>query len=104
MRPDIRAEIWIKLWGNVAFNPISAPTGGTLRQIRGDPRARALARAVMTEAEAVAKALGVEMPAEIDAIVDAVTELGRVVQVATPAIEAVYTPVRQKAALMGLYS
>jgi 2-dehydropantoate 2-reductase len=132
VRPDIRTEIWVKLWGNVAFNPISALTGGTLRQICEDPRTRALARAVMTEAEAVAKALGVEMPidvdrrldgaaavgdhktsmlqdferrrpTEIDAIVGAVAELGDIVQMPTPTIDAVYALVRQKAALLGLY-
>jgi 2-dehydropantoate 2-reductase len=132
VRPDIRTEIWVKLWGNVAFNPISALTGGTLRQICEDPRTRALARAVMTEAEAVAKALGVEMPidvdrrldgaaavgdhktsmlqdfqrrrpTEIDAIVGAVAELGDIVQMPTPTIDAIYALVRQKAALLGLY-
>ncbi|MFZ5790930.1 MAG: 2-dehydropantoate 2-reductase [Pseudomonadota bacterium] len=132
VRPDIRTEIWVKLWGNVAFNPISALTGATLRQICADPQTRALARAIMTEAEAVAKALGVEMPidverridgaaavgdhktsmlqdferrrpAEIDAIVGAVAALGDVVQLPTPTIEAVYALVRQKAVLLGLY-
>ena len=55
VRPDIRNEIWVKLWGNLSFNPISALTGGTLDEIAGD-RARAPSpRAMMVEAEAIAK-------------------------------------------------
>ncbi|HYD04720.1 MAG TPA: 2-dehydropantoate 2-reductase, partial [Reyranella sp.] len=58
VKADIRTEIWVKLWGNVAFNPISALTGGTLKSIAEDPATRAVARGVMNEAEAIANKLG----------------------------------------------
>lgn len=132
VKPDIRTEIWVKLWGNVAFNPISALTGGTLKRICDDPSTRALARSIMNEAEAVANKLGVKMPidverridgaagvgehktsmlqdlergrpTEIDAIVGAVAELGDVVGVDTPYIDAIYALIRQKATLLGVY-
>jgi 2-dehydropantoate 2-reductase len=132
VKPDIRTEIWVKLWGNVAFNPISALTGGTLKRICDDPSTRALARSIMNEAEAVAGKLGIKMPidverriegaagvgehktsmlqdlergrpTEIDAIVGAVAEVGDMVGQDTPYIDAIYALVRQKAALLGLY-
>jgi 2-dehydropantoate 2-reductase len=132
VKPDIRTEIWVKLWGNVAFNPISALTGGTLKRICDDPSTRALARSIMNEAEAVAGKLGIEMPidverriegaagvgehktsmlqdlergrpTEIDAIVGAVAEVGDIVGQDTPYIDAIYALVRQKAALLGVY-
>ena len=123
VRTRIRNELWVKLWGNVAFNPISALTGETLDVIAADAGARALARAVMVEAQAVAAALGeqfridvdqrIEGAArvgahrtsmlqdrergrrmEVDAIVGAVAELGRVTAVPTPHIDALYALVR----------
>jgi 2-dehydropantoate 2-reductase len=132
VKPDIRTEIWVKLWGNVAFNPISALTGGTLKGICDDPSTRSLARSIMNEAEAVAARLDIKMPidverridgaagvgehktsmlqdlerkrpTEIDAIVGAVAELGDVVGVDTPHIDAIYALVRQKATLLGVY-
>jgi 2-dehydropantoate 2-reductase len=132
VKTDIRTEIWVKLWGNVAFNPISALTGATLRQIGGDAEIRALAKSMMSEAEAVAAALGITMPIdverriegavaigdhktsmlqdlergrpmEIDAVVGAVAELGRIVGRPTPAIDSIYALIRQRAALLGLY-
>ena len=132
VKTDIRTEIWVKLWGNVAFNPISALTGGTLRQICTDPTTRALARRVMGEAEAIAAEFGITMPIdverriegaagvgdhktsmlqdfergrpiELDAIVGAVAELGHLVDLPTPAIDAVFALTRQRALLLGLY-
>jgi 2-dehydropantoate 2-reductase len=132
VKPDIRTEIWVKLWGNVAFNPISALTGGTMAQICADPGTRALVRKIMDEAEAVAARFGIEMPIsverrlegaaavgehktsmlqdlergrplELDAIVGAVAELGRLAEVPTPAIDGVYALLRQRASLLGLY-
>jgi 2-dehydropantoate 2-reductase len=131
-KTDIRTEIWVKLWGNVAFNPISALTGGTLKSLCEDPQTRAVARAVMTEAEAIANKLGVTMPipvekridgaagvgehktsmlqdfergrpVELDAIVGAVAELGRLVGVPTPMIDSIYGLTRHKAVRAGLY-
>jgi hypothetical protein len=54
IRPRIRDEIWVKLWGNLCFNPVSALTGATLATITGRPDLRALCRAMMVEAQAVA--------------------------------------------------
>lgn len=62
----IRHEIWVKLLGNVAFNPISALTGATLVQMVRDPDVSTLIRHIMMEAEAVAAKLGVELPVSIE--------------------------------------
>ena len=55
----IRDEMWLKLWGNLCFNPISALTHATLDVIASDERTRAVARAMMLEAQAIAERLGV---------------------------------------------
>ncbi len=114
---DIRSEIWVKLWGNLSFNPISALTHATLEDICRFPPTRALAAAMMAEAQAVAEALGVKFKIsleqriagaeavgahktsmlqdveqgralELDALVAAVVELGQVASVPTPTIQA----------------
>ena len=132
VRPRIREEIWVKLWGNLCFNPISALTGGTLEQICRDPGTRALARAMMVEAEAIAGKLGITMPVsvdqriagaeavgahktsmlqdlergrpmEIDALVASVQEVGRLTGSPTPTIDAVLVLVQQRARLAGCY-
>src|SRR4029079_17827973 len=56
---NIRAEIWLKLWGNLTFNPISALTRSTLVDICRDPLTRELVTTMMTEAQTVAHALGI---------------------------------------------
>ena len=118
IRPKIRDEIWIKLWGNLSFNPISALTHATLDVICADPGARAVVRAMMVEAQVIAEALGVRFPIpvdkriegaaaigahktsmlqdlergrpmEIEALVTAVQEMGRLVGVASPTIDTV---------------
>jgi len=61
-----RHEIWVKLLGNVAFNPISALTGGTLEQLVRHPDASRTIREIMAEAEAVAARLGIDIPISID--------------------------------------
>ena|GEM_PF-48081 len=123
IRNQIRTEIWIKLWGNVAFNPISALTGATLESICQYPLTRELARQMMTEAQAIAQNLGIKFgitleqringaenvgahktsmlqdieagrPTEIDAIVGAVAELGKLTQIPTPCIDAIYASVK----------
>ena len=123
IRNQIRTEIWIKLWGNVAFNPISALTGATLEDICRYPLTRELARQMMTETQAIAENLGIkfgitleqringaenvgahktsmlqdieaERPTEIDAIVGAVAELGKLTQIPTPHIDAIYASVK----------
>src|SRR5438477_2473814 len=62
----IRQEIWVKLLGNIAFNPISALTGATLVAMARDPAVSKLVRGIMTETEAVAHKVGIEMPVTID--------------------------------------
>lgn len=130
VRGDIRSDIWVKLWGNLAFNPISALTGGTLVGLYDDPGTRAVARAMMVEAQAIGEKLGVKFPVdvdrriegagavgthktsmlqdlelgrpmEIDALVTAVQELGRLVDVPTPSIDSVLALVRHLAATRG---
>jgi len=61
-----RHEIWVKLLGNVAFNPISALTGGTLEELVRHADTAAVIRAIMAETEAVAAKLGIELPISID--------------------------------------
>jgi 2-dehydropantoate 2-reductase len=61
-----RHEIWVKLLGNVAFNPISALTGGTLEELVRHPETSTVIRAIMAETEAVAAKLGIELPISID--------------------------------------
>jgi 2-dehydropantoate 2-reductase len=119
----IRAEIWLKLWGNLTFNPISALTHSTLVDICQFPPTRELATAMMREAESVANMLGVSFRVtlekriagaekvgkhktsmlqdveagrdpEIDALVGAVIELGELTGVPTPHIDAVYALVK----------
>ncbi len=62
----IRQEIWVKILGNVAFNPISALTGATLVQMARDPDVNALVRRIMEETIAVGAKLGLEVPITID--------------------------------------
>ena len=116
---DIRSELWIKLWGNLSFNPISALSHATLEDICRFPPSRALAAAMMAEAQAVAEKLGVRFKIsldqriagaeavgahktsmlqdveagralEIEALVGAVVELGRITATPTPTIAAIY--------------
>jgi 2-dehydropantoate 2-reductase len=120
---DIRGEIWLKLWGNLTFNPISALTRATLVDICEDGGTRQLAVEMMTEAQNVARAYGVTMRVplekriagaakvgkhktsmlqdveagrmlEIDALLGAVIELARIVDVPTPHLDAVYALTR----------
>ena len=132
LKTRIRDDIWVKLWGNLAFNPVSALTGATLEQIGRDPALRAVCRAAMVEAQAVGESLGARFavdverridgavavgahrtsmlqdlekgrPLEIDALVTAVQELGRMTGRATPTLDTVLALVRRKAALAGLH-
>ena len=128
----IRDEIWLKLWGNLCLNPISALTHATLDVICGDPGTRAVARAMMTEAQAIAERFGVRFrvdierrlngagrvgahktsmlqdlersrPMEIDALVAVIQEMGQLTGVATPTIDTVLALVRQRARIAGLH-
>ncbi len=116
---DIRSEIWLKLWGNLSFNPISALTHATLVDLCQFPLTRELATQMMREAEAIAAKLGVSFrvsierriagaekvgahktsmlqdiehgrPIELEALVGSVVELGVLTATPTPCISAVY--------------
>jgi 2-dehydropantoate 2-reductase len=118
-RTRLRHEIWLKLLGNVAFNPISALARATLEEIAALPETRAVARAVMEEADQVARALGVALeisveqrlagaakvgahkssmlqdveagrPLEIEALVGAVVELAGRLDIPAPHLRTVY--------------
>ena len=75
--PDIRSEIWLKLWGNISFNPISALTHATLVAICEEPATRALAADMMREAQAVAEKLGVTFRVPLDKRIDGAAKIGK---------------------------
>jgi 2-dehydropantoate 2-reductase len=120
---DVRAEIWTKLWGNLSFNPISALTHATLEDICRFAPTRTLAAEMMREAQAIGEALGVRFrislekriagaeavgahktsmlqdvesgrAIEADALLGSVIELGQIVGVATPHLNAIYAAVK----------
>lgn len=132
VKPRIRDEIWVKLWGNLSFNPISALTGATLEQICADPGTRAVAKAMMLEGQAIGEKLGVRFAIdvekridgaaavgahktsmlqdlergramEIDALVTAVQELGRLTETPTPTIDSVLALTQLRGAVAGCY-
>ncbi|MEE9280427.1 MAG: 2-dehydropantoate 2-reductase [Myxococcota bacterium] len=132
VRPRIRDEIWLKLWGNLCFNPLSALTGATLDVIATDPGTRAVARAMMTEAQEAGEKLGVRFgldvekridgaaavgahktsmlqdlergrPMEIDALVTVIQEMARLVGVPTPILDVVLALVQQRGRVADTY-
>ncbi|MBT5032318.1 MAG: 2-dehydropantoate 2-reductase [Proteobacteria bacterium] len=133
VRPRIRNDIWIKLWGNLSFNPISALTHATLDTIATEPGTQAVARGMMTEAQYIAESLGVKFsvdidkriagaasvgahktsmlqdleqnrPMEIDALLTVVQEMGKMTKIETPCIDIVLALVIQRAKQAGTYS
>ncbi len=129
---DIRSEIWLKLWGNLSFNPVSLLTHATLERLASDPDTAGTIRQMMVEAQAVGEALGVRFPidvdrriegarsvgahrtsmlqdlelgrpVELDALVGTVIELGGMVGVPTPTICTIYGLARQRAREAGCY-
>ena len=123
VRTQIRNELWLKLWGNLAFNPISAITRATLEDICKYSLTRELAQNMMLEAQAIAEKLGVKFsisleqriegaasvgahktsmlqdieagrPTEIDALVAAVLELGELTNTPTPHLSSIYASVK----------
>ena len=133
VRTRIRDDIWLKLWGNVSFNPVSAVTGATLEEMTENPGTREVIRKMMLEAEGVARKLGVDFPVdvdtriswgaevgahktsmlqdlekgrpmEIDALVASVSELGRLTSVPTPTIDTLLALVRLRARTAGIAS
>ena len=73
---DIRSNLWIKAWGNLAFNPMSALTGATLSGIARDPRTRALAAEMMREAAAIAEALGLRIRVSVEKRIEGAEAVG----------------------------
>jgi 2-dehydropantoate 2-reductase len=133
VRPRIRDEIWIKLWGNCSFNPVSALTGASLDQIGDDPASLAVISDIMEECRTVGLALGAQFnislerriqgaaniighkpstrqdvelgrPMELDALVCSVLELARKLDIATPTLDAVASLVRLQGSVLGLYT
>ena len=76
VRPRIRDEIWVKLWGNLSFNPLSALTMATLDVLAGDAGIRAIARAMMVEAQAVGEKHGIRFAVDVDRRIDAAASVG----------------------------
>jgi 2-dehydropantoate 2-reductase len=132
VRPRIRDDIWLKLWGNLSFNPVSVLTHGTLDQIAGDAGTHAVIARMMEEARAVGEAHGVRFEVdietrigwaaalgghrtsmlqdlergramEIDALLGAVVEMGDLADVDTPLLDAVLALVVQRARVAGCY-
>ena len=132
VRPRLRDEIWVKLWGNLSFNPISALTHATLDVLCTDEGTRPVARNMMLEAQAIAEKLGVKFPIdvdrringgaavgahrtsmlqdleqgrpmEIDALLGSVQELGRVTDTPTPIIDTVLALTKLRGRTAGLY-
>ena len=132
INPDIRNDIWLKLWGNLCFNPISALTHATLDIVATDPGTRTLSRNMMLEAERIGRRLGVHFrvdverridgaarvgahrtsmlqdldrgrPLEIDALLTAVQEMGRLVDLETPFIDSVLALVQQMGRIANVY-
>jgi 2-dehydropantoate 2-reductase len=130
VRESIRDDIWMKLWGNLSFNPISVLTGARLASMALDPGTRAVARTMMLEAQRVAEALGIRFPIdvdarigmaeavgehktsmlqdlergrplEIDAMVAVISEMAGLLGLETPMTDAVVALVRQRAAVAG---
>ena len=77
VRPRIRDEIWVKLWGNMAFNPLSALTTATLDVLIGDPETRAVIRAMMLEGQAVAEQLGIRFAIGLEKRIEGGAEVGQ---------------------------
>jgi 2-dehydropantoate 2-reductase len=76
IRSDIRDEIWLKLWGNLCFNPVSALTLATVDVVATDPATRALCRAMMFEASAIGERLGLKLRVDAERRLDGAAELG----------------------------
>ena len=76
VRPRLRDEIWVKLWGNLAFNPLSALTTATLDRLTAPGALRDVARSMMVEAKEVAEALGVRFAIDIEQRIDGAAEVG----------------------------
>lgn len=131
-KPRLRDELWIKLWGNCSFNPVSALTGASLDLIGGNPACRDVIRRMMAECRTVGQAVGVRFavgiekridggaeiighkpstrqdvekgrPMELDALTSTVLELARRLEIPTPTLDAVAALSRMQGEVLGLY-
>ncbi|MCV5333142.1 hypothetical protein OFD71_33205, partial [Escherichia coli] len=73
---NIRDEIWLKLWGNVCFNPISALTHATLDVIGSDPGTRAVAKSMMVEAQTIAEKFGIRFRVDVERRIEGARKVG----------------------------
>jgi 2-dehydropantoate 2-reductase len=132
VRNNIRDDIWVKLWGNLCFNPISALTHATLDLVAGEPATGEVCRLMMLEAQAIGEKLGAKFrvdvdrrlaggaavgphktsmlqdlesdrPMEIDALVTVIQELGQLVEIPTPTTDVVLALIQQRARVAGTY-
>ena len=132
VRDNIRDDIWVKLWGNLCFNPLSALTHATLDKVAGEAGTGGVCRLMMLEAQEIGEVLGASFrvdvdrrlaggaavgahktsmlqdlelgrPMEIDALVTVVQELGKLVDVPTPTIDVVLALIQQRARIAGTY-
>lgn len=132
VRNNIRDDIWVKLWGNLCFNPISALTLATLDRVAGGSGTAGVCRNMMLEAQAIGEKLGARFrvdverrlaggaavgkhktsmlqdleqgrPMEIDALVTVVQELGRLTGLSTPTIDVVLALIQQRGEVAGTY-
>ena len=132
IKKNIRDEIWIKLLGNVAFNPLSVLTGGTLEEICKNPETRSIVEEIMNETKSIGEKLGANFPIsiekrikgaeavgdhktsmlqdfeankpmEFDAIVTSVQELGKLTNSSTKVLDTIAKILKQKICLLNLY-
>ncbi len=132
IRANLRDELWLKLWGNLCLNPLSALTTSTLDRLAGEPDLRDVSRTMMREAQVVAESLGVKFgvdlerridgalevgahktsmlqdlergrPLEIDALLGSVVELGKLTRHQMPMCDAILALVRERARRAGCY-
>ena len=130
--PDIRSEIWYKLWGNLTMNPVSAITGATLDRLLDDPLVREFCSAIMREATAIGERIGCKIAQspedrhtitrtlggfktsmlqdvesgrsiELDGIVGAAREIGQKLGMRTPNIDIIFGLTRLFGRVRGLY-
>ena len=76
IRSNLRDELWVKLWGNLCLNPLSALTTSTLDRLAGEPDLRDVCRSMMREAQAVAESLGVKFGVDLEKRIDGALEVG----------------------------
>ena len=132
VRTNIRNDIWVKLWGNLCFNPISVLTQATLDLVAGEEGTANICRLMMQESQEIGEKLGINFrvdierrlrggaevgshktsmlqdleskkPMEIDALITSVKELGELVKVPTPTIDIILALIQQRARIAGTY-